>query len=426
VWSSYLGGSGTDGWISDNHAVIMGGQTGPAIAVDGAGNVYVTGSTSSANFPTTPGAFQTHLANPPGRGPTTIDSDAYVTKINPTGTALIYSTYLGGNNLDGGAGIVVDSSGNAYVTGWSQSTNFPTLNPIQAQKASGNDLWNDPNSDVFVAALNSAGSGLLFSTYLGGSGADYGFGIALDPTGNVYVAGQTIAPNGPNTFPVTPGAYQSAASAQYNGLVFKINPVAAAGSLSVTGFPLPTTAGQAGTLTVTALNADGTVNTNYTGTVHFTSSDPKAVLPADYTFTAADQGVHTFSVTLKTAGSQSITAADTTGTVIGEVGITITPAAASQFLLSAPSSVTKGSAFSLTLTVEDAYGNVVTGYVGTVHFTSSDSSATLPANYTFTAGDAGVHTFTSTAILRKRGTQTLSVTDTQNSALTTTDTINVT
>ena len=115
----------------------------------------------------------------------------------------------------------------------------------------------------------------------------------------------------------------------------------------------------------------------------------------------------------------------TTGSVIGDVGITITPAAASQFVLSAPSSVTKGSAFSLTLTVEDAYGNVVTGYVGTVHFSSSDSTATLPPDYTFTAGDAGVHTFTSTAILRKRGTQTLSVTDTQNSALTTTDTVNV-
>jgi hypothetical protein len=195
-----------------------------------------------------------------------------------------------------------------------------------------------------------------------------------------------------------------------------------------TGFPSSVTAGAAGTVTVTALNPDGSVNTGYTGTVHFTSSDPHAVLPADYTFPAADQGVHTFNATLVTAGSQSITATDTTtSTMLGfESGIQVNPAAASQLVLSAPSSVRHGSAFSLTLTVEDAYGNVVTGYVGTVHFTSSDSTATLPADYTFTAADAGVHTFTSAAILCKRGTQTLSVTDTQNSALTTTDSISVT
>jgi uncharacterized delta-60 repeat protein len=199
-------------------------------------------------------------------------------------------------------------------------------------------------------------------------------------------------------------------------------------AFSVTGFPASVTAGTPETITVTALNPDGSTNTGYLGTIHFTSGDPHAVLPANYTFTAADQGVHTFSATLVTAGTQFLLVTDTTnGTLLGgEAGIQVTPAAASQFILSAPSSVRQGSAFSLTLTVEDAYGNVVTGYVGTVHFTSSDSTATLPADYTFTAADAGVHSFTSTAILRKRGTQTLSVTDTQNSALTTTESINVT
>jgi hypothetical protein len=204
-----------------------------------------------------------------------------------------------------------------------------------------------------------------------------------------------------------------------------------AASFSVTGFPSPVTAGAAGTVTVTALNPDGSVNTGYTGTVHFTSSDPHAVLPADYTFTTGtggDNGVHTFSATLVTAGSQRLTATDTTtSTMIGsDFGIQVNPAAASQLVLSAPSSVRQRSAFSLTLTVEDAFGNVVPGYVGTVHFTSSDSTATLPADYTFTASDAGVHTFSNLAILRKRGTQTLSVTDTQNSALTASDSINVT
>ncbi len=150
------------------------------------------------------------------------------------------------------------------------------------------------------------------------------------------------------------------------------------------------------------------------------------MLPADYTFTAADQGVHTFSATFKTAGSQSITATDTaTNTMIGgEAGIVVTAAAASQFLLSAPSSVNSGAKFSVTLTVEDAYGNVVTGYVGTVHFTSSDGTATVPVNYTFTASDAGVHTFNG-LILKKKGKQTITITDTLNSGLTATDSVSV-
>jgi hypothetical protein len=161
-----------------------------------------------------------------------------------------------------------------------------------------------------------------------------------------------------------------------------------AATFGVTGFPSPTTAGVAETITVTARDANGAVAGSYRGTVHFTSSDAQAGLPANYTFTNFDQGVHTFTVTLKTVGSQSILVTDTvTGSITGsEAGITITPAVASQLILSAPSSVTRGAAFSLTLTVEDAYGNVVTGYVGTVHFTSSDSTATLPTDYTFTAG----------------------------------------
>jgi hypothetical protein len=136
--------------------------------------------------------------------------------------------------------------------------------------------------------------------------------------------------------------------------------------------------------------------------------------------------VHTFTVTLKTAGSRSVTATDTvTGGITGsEPGIVVQPAAA-ELVLSAPSSVKHGTAFSLTLAVEVAYGNVVTGYVGTVHFSSSDGTATLPANYTFTVADAGVHTSTNMTILRKRGTQTITVADTLDSDLTATDSINV-
>jgi len=192
--------------------------------------------------------------------------------------------------------------------------------------------------------------------------------------------------------------------------------------------PDAVTAGQAVSVTVRLLDAYGNVATGYTGTVHFTSSDARAVLPANYTFTGADAGIHTFSVTLRKAGTQSITATDTvTASLTATVGgVIVSPAAPAKFVLTAPATVKRGVAFSLTLTVQDAYGNVVTGYTGTVLFTSSDSTATLPASYTFTAADAGVHTFVSQTILRKKGTQTLTVTDLATSALTATDSINVT
>ncbi|HVK08672.1 MAG TPA: ELWxxDGT repeat protein, partial [Gemmataceae bacterium] len=138
-------------------------------------------------------------------------------------------------------------------------------------------------------------------------------------------------------------------------------------NLSVSGFPATVTAGADGSFTVTARLPDGSVNAEYRGTVRFTSTDPQAVLPADYTFTAADQGVHTFSATLKTAGSQSISISDPTpGVVSGtQSGITVTPAAASTFAITGfPTSVTAGLAWPLTVTAYDAFGNRATGYTG--------------------------------------------------------------
>jgi hypothetical protein len=407
VYSTLLGGRGTTGgstgtgntgYVSDEW-VIDAAQIDGGIAVDSAGNAYVTSATTSLSFPTTPGAFQTQsnlnqTSGTSGRPP----SDAFVTKLNATGTALVYSTYLGGgaNTYSGGAGIALDANGDAYVTGWTTSTAFPTQNPIQV-------VYGGGGADAFVTVLNPSGGGLLFSSYLGGSGYDWGYGIAVDSAGNVYAGGQTQSSN----FPTTPGAYQTTPG---NGFAAKIN--VAASSFAVTGFPSPTTAGASGTFTVTAQDANGNTLTGYTGTIHLTSSDPQAVLPADYTFTAADQGVHTFSATLKTAGSQFLAATDTvTSSMSGQEGIVVNPAAATHFLLSGPSSVRAGIAFSLTVTAVDAYGNVATGYTGTVHFTDSVGGATLPRNYTFTATDAGVHTFTGLK-LKTRGTQTLTVMDT--------------
>jgi tetratricopeptide (TPR) repeat protein len=197
-----------------------------------------------------------------------------------------------------------------------------------------------------------------------------------------------------------------------------VNP-STASVITLSGFPTKTTAGAAHSLTVTVKDAYGNIVTGHVGTVQFSSSDKHAGLPTNYTFTTADAGKHIFSVTLKTAGTQWVTATDpATASLTGtQSGIRVTAAAASQLLIvGLPSSVTHGVAQSFTLEVVDAYGNIVTGYTSIVHFGSSDAHAVLPANYTFTKGNAGKHTFKVT--FKTTGTQSLKVTDTAQSSLT--------
>ena len=192
IYSTYLGGGGFD----------LGG----GIAVDSSGNAYVTGSTQSSDFPTTAGALQTILAGG--------DFDAFVSKLNSTGSALVYSTYLGGSSSDGGDGIALDSSGNAYVTGSTQSSDFPTTAGALQTTLAGGDF------DAFVSKLNSTGSALVYSTYLGGSSSDGGDGIALDSSGNAYVTGSTQS----SDFPTTAAALQAAfAGGDDDAFVSKIN-----------------------------------------------------------------------------------------------------------------------------------------------------------------------------------------------------------
>jgi hypothetical protein len=192
---------------------------------------------------------------------------------------------------------------------------------------------------------------------------------------------------------------------------------AAAASFNVAGYPAAT-AGTAHTFTVTARDAFGNVATGYAGTVRFASSDGQAVLPGSYTFLTADAGVHVFSATLKTAGTQTLTVTDTsTAALTGtQSGIAVSAAAATHFRISAPASVNGGTAFLITVTALDAFGNVDTGYRGTVHFTSSDKKAVLPANYTFVSGDNGVHTFSVT--LRSGGSRSITATDTAAGSIT--------
>jgi hypothetical protein len=175
VYSTYIGGSGHD--------------DGYAIAVDGSGNAYVTGYTSSTNYDVTAGAFQTTN----GGG-----ADVFVTKLNARGTALVYSTYIGGNSGEEGRGIAVDGSGYAYVTGYTESTNYD-VTPGAFQTTNGG------GRDVFVTKLNAAGTALVYSTYIGGSGDEVGLAIAVDGSGYAYVTGYTYSTN----YDVTPGAFQT-------------------------------------------------------------------------------------------------------------------------------------------------------------------------------------------------------------------------
>jgi hypothetical protein len=206
-YSSYLGGSMED--------------FGNAITVDSDGNIYVTGGTTSANFPTTAVAYQTIYGGDVGGGYQSVNGDAFVTKLNPSGSALVYSTYLGGMGGDTAYGIVVDAAKNVYLTGGTNSLDFPVTAGVYQPSSGG-------LTDVFVTKLDPTGSSLLYSTHIGVSGEGIrGFGIAVDNTGSVYITGNA----GPG-FPTTAGAFQTASNAFTSAYVLKLNPAASAADYS--------------------------------------------------------------------------------------------------------------------------------------------------------------------------------------------------
>ncbi|MFY9824779.1 MAG: SBBP repeat-containing protein [Thermoanaerobaculia bacterium] len=182
---------------------------GHAIGVDGSGNIYIAGATASTDFIGTiiPGGVQTASG---GGG-----FDGFVAKYDPTGTTLLYSTYLGGSGIDEVEGIAVDSAGNAYLTGYTFSTDFPGVTAGSLQNA------NAGGRDAFVAKLSPTGATLLYSTYLGGTGSDLAYGIALDASGNAYVTGST----GSSDFPGVTGTslQPSNAGGGSDAFVTKVN-----------------------------------------------------------------------------------------------------------------------------------------------------------------------------------------------------------
>ena len=207
IYSTYLGGST--------------GESVAGIAADSTGAVYVTGSTVSTDFPVTAGSYK--ATDPDGR------SAVFVTKLNSSGSALLYSTYLGGSGSptggDFGQAIAIDSSGDAYVTGYTYSTDFPTTAGVY-QKT--NKAMASGGGNGFVAKLNPAGSALLYSTYVGGSGNDQASSVAVDSSGDAYIAGVTFSTDFPTTAGVLQTTNLSVPTGDGTAFVTKVNPTATA------------------------------------------------------------------------------------------------------------------------------------------------------------------------------------------------------
>ena len=200
-YSTYLGGHGYFDIPS-------------AIAVDLAGRAYVVGVTWASDFPVTSGAFDTTRNG---------QEDVFVVRLNASGTALEYGTYLGGGAPDSGTGVAVDSEGRAYVSGLANSSNFPTTSNAFDRSRSG-------PSDAFVTLLNATGSALDYSTYLGGAGgSSQGFNLTIDGIGYAYVTGRTWS----DSFPVTSNAFDASYNGRSDSFIAKL-------AMGITASPTPT------------------------------------------------------------------------------------------------------------------------------------------------------------------------------------------
>ena len=326
-------------------------------------------------------------------------SHVFSVTLKTAGTQSITATDTTSSSITGSeSGIVVKAAAakTLAVTGFPTS---PTAGTAYNVTVTAYDAYNNVATGYTgtVAFSSSDGHAGLPANYAF-KGADAG----------VHIFSVTLKTAGSQSITATDTITSSITGSESNIVVL----AAAAKTLAVTGFPTSPTAGAAYNVTVTAYDAYNNVATGYTGTVALSSSDAHAGLPANYPFTGADAGSHIFSVTLKTAGPQSITATDTTtsGLVASQTGISVQAAAAQSFTVSGfPTTVTAGTASQIVVTAYDAFGNVATGYTGTVALSSNDSQAVLPNNYAFTEADAGTHRFSVTLITA--GTQSITATD---------------
>src|SRR5579871_3270761 len=364
VYSTYLGGNGSD--------------RAAGIAVDSAGNAYVTGGTFSTNFPA---VSPVQSANGGGQ-------DCFVTKLNAAGNSFVYSTYLGGSggalgSLETGSGIAVDAQGNAYIAGMTPSANFPVAGAFQLVPGGG-------TSNAFITKLNSTGSALVYSTYLGGTVADYAQAIALDTAGDVYVTGYTASPDFPVSTPL-----HGALTGGYDAFLAELNP--AGNSLSFSTFyggsgndvgngVAVDVAGNvylAGQTYSSDFPIVGGVQSTLAGTMEAFVAKINIGLPPNFslsmapgTQTVADGSNTTYTVTVTPSnGFSGVVSFGVTGLPSGVTG---------SF---SPTTVTGSGTTTLTVTASSS--GVAGSYTATVTGTSGSLSHTTSASLTVTGGSGG-------------------------------------
>lgn len=397
VYSTYLGGSSIPN-PSENCEFCQNGDGGSGIAVGADGSAYVSGGTYSSNFPTTAGAFQTV-----NKATGSSASNAFAVKVNPTGTALEYSTLLGGTGGQGDVAyeVSIDHLGDAYLVGFSSSADFP-VTPSAVQNS--NNAAANGADNAFISVVNPTGTGLIYSSYLGGTGSknvadgtsvgDVGYAIALDSSLNIYTAGSAASAD----FPTTSAAYQrrnhTAVASQTNAFVAKLGPVVFSSEIATTttlsSSANPQTLG--GPVKLAASVKPGSGNGIPTGTVTFTIDAGTGVPEA-----LNSSGEATYSTSTLAAGSHTVVASYSgdsnysisSGTLTETINSNVT--AASITVVSGSGQTTSyGSAFAKPLLViaKDASGNPVTGAV--IMFSGAGLSFSSPSAVTGTNGQASV------------------------------------
>jgi hypothetical protein len=384
-----------------NYSTYLGGSLGSkasGIAVDSAGSAYITGSTHSADFPVS-NAFQKSCGI---AASAQCAVNAFVTKLTAAGSALVYSTYLGGSTQDEATAIALDAAGNAHVVGSTASADFPTSRPLQS-KLNG-------TSDAFVAALSATGKAVSFSTFHGGSSTETGSSVALDAKGNIYITGQTAS----GDFPTLTPFQSSCAGSCSNAFVSKLTPIPQAGTPATitasAGSGQSAVIGAAFTNALAALVLDGSSNPVSGVNVTFTApgSGASGTFPGpSATATVATDATGTATATTLTAnntvGAYTVVATVSPVATGASFSLTNTPGAANSITATAGGGQTtaEGTAFTTALkaTVLDSGSNPVPGVAVTFTAPGSGASGTFSSGVTATvntnaSGVATAPTFT--------------------------------
>ncbi|HLN29925.1 MAG TPA: IPT/TIG domain-containing protein [Gemmataceae bacterium] len=382
------------------------------------------------NFSGAAGHLAVFFGNTAATSVTFVD-DSHISAVIPNGSGTVDVRVQAGvnetdpnnpndnvNNPIFGYGISATSAadrftyGNSTISGSNSTDSFATSTVTAGNADVLTILVKDTSGNLVSGLTNSA-----FSLNLSGGTSTGAFGaVSETATKGTYQA----------TFTGATAGTASTLTVTVSGVTLTTKPAVtvtppAAAIFVVTGFSSPITAGAGASFTVTAEDRYGNVATGYRGTITFRSSDNKAVLPANYTFVANDNGVHSFSAILKKAAPQSITATDRAkSTITGtQSGIVVNAGSAVTVAVTVfPTPTVAGVTHTVAVTALDLYGKTAASYRGTIHFSSTDPQAVLPANYTFTSSDAGAHTFRASTTLKTAGKQSISATDTVTSSIT--------